>query len=145
MTWRLANSLTTLREQVDKRSPHRDRASDGTIGDTAHASRVSDHNPNSHDVVQAWDCTHDPRGRSIRYRCSGRWLATRLRRHRDGRLKYVIWNGRMFSSYPIDGYPAWAWRPYTGADPHTNHVHISVQDEPRLYDNARPWKLGIRR
>jgi hypothetical protein len=34
---------------------------------------------------------------------------------------YIIWNKRIWSSYR----QAEGWRPYTGYDPHTSHMHIS--------------------
>ena len=37
-------------------------------------------------------------------------------------VQYVIWNHRIWGSYDA----ASGWRPYTGADPHTSHVHISL-------------------
>lgn len=36
-------------------------------------------------------------------------------------VMYVIWNKRIWSTYRR----AEGWRPYTGADPHTSHIHIS--------------------
>ncbi|MQB02542.1 MAG: hypothetical protein GEU78_20460, partial [Actinobacteria bacterium] len=66
MAWRVARSLLTLRDQVDAAAPNRSKRSDGTIGDAAHASRSSDHNPWVKDgatgVVTAIDLTHDPAG-----------------------------------------------------------------------------------
>lgn len=36
-------------------------------------------------------------------------------------VMYIIWNGRTWSAYrPNDG-----WTRYTGADPHTDHIHFS--------------------
>ena len=45
MSWRLANSIKTLLDQVNAMVPHRRKDSDGGIGDEAHAARTSDHNP----------------------------------------------------------------------------------------------------
>ena len=60
MAWRLARSLDTFGMQMDALWPNRSKVSDGTIGDTAHSHRKSDHNPNSAGVVTARDVTHDP-------------------------------------------------------------------------------------
>ncbi|MDX6273939.1 MAG: hypothetical protein QOJ92_1149 [Frankiales bacterium] len=37
-------------------------------------------------------------------------------------VMYVIWNRQIWSAYNASA----GWRPYTGADPHTSHVHISL-------------------
>lgn len=58
--------------------------------------------------------------------CDADWLVEQLRLRQDPRIKYVIAERRMYSSYPARGYPAWTWRPYTGSNPHSKHVHISV-------------------
>ena len=42
---------------------------------------------------------------------------------------------------PIGGAAAWAWRPYTGKNPHNKHVHISVRPEKEFYDLKGPWSL----
>jgi hypothetical protein len=37
-------------------------------------------------------------------------------------VMYVIWNHKIWSSYNAGA----GWRPYTGPDPHTGHMHISL-------------------
>ena len=125
--WRLAGSLVKLREQINARWPNRSKASDGTIGDTAHAATVSDHNPNAAGVVTAFDITHDPvNGVDIDR------LSDMLAASRDPRIKYLIANGLIL--VPADF--GWTWQPYSGADPHTNHLHVSVYGD---YDNQAEW------
>ena len=131
--WRLAKSLHTLREQVDKAYPQRKKTHDGTIGDAAHASRPSDHNPNImddiHGVVSALDITHDPK------HCDAHALAEHLRTTKDPRIKYIISNARICSP------PGFAWRKYTGSNPHKSHIHISVKGDKRHYDSMARWVL----
>lgn len=145
--WRLAGALVELRAEVDARWPHRDRSSDGTIGDTSHAGGPSDHNPNAAGVVCALDIdvdldgsndSHDPADMGV--------LTERLRASRDPRLKYVIWRGLIFSSYPVSGHPAWDWRLYHGADFHSSHCHVSVGHGPDgqstgNYDDSASWGI----
>lgn len=134
MAWRLARSLETLREQINARAPDRDKSSDGAIGDEAHASRSSDHNPWVRDgamgVVTAIDVTHDP----VRGVNAGA-LAETLRASGDPRIKYIISNRRIANS----GQP---WRAYSGANPHDKHFHVSVRPEKSRYDSIAPWNLG---
>lgn len=134
MAWRLANSLDQLRKQVNSTWPNRSKASDGTIGDTAHSARASDHNPNSAGVVQALDITHDPAGG-----CDAGKLAELLRLSKDPRIKYIISNKRIAASYATNGALPWAWRPYAGTNPHNKHCHVSVMDDATYYDSIRPW------
>lgn len=135
MGWRLAKSLEVLRKQVNAAAPKRDKSNDGTIGDTAHSSRKSDHNPNKSSVVQALDITHDPKNGMDSYA-----LAEAMRLSQDKRIKYVISNGRIFSSTE----KPWVWRKYSGANKHSVHVHISVSDQPAFYDNESPWDIGLK-
>ena len=37
-------------------------------------------------------------------------------------IMYMIWNHRMFRMYDVDR----GWAPYSGSNPHTDHVHISL-------------------
>lgn len=132
MTWRLAKSLTRLREQVNLRWPERSKQSDGSVGDTSHAARPSDHNPDANGVVKAIDITHDPANGFNSYKFAD-WLMIA----RDSRIKYVISNSRIASG--SDGPQPWVWRKYTGANKHDHHVHISVKADPVVYDNGRDW------
>ena len=58
--WRLAPSLIALEDEVNRIWPRRSQASDGSIGDSAHRHRKSDHNP-AGGWVTAIDLTNDPR------------------------------------------------------------------------------------
>jgi hypothetical protein len=139
--WRIAKSLLALREQVNQKAPGRSKVSDGTIGDAAHASRSSDHNPWVTDgnvgVVTALDITHDPA-----HGCDAGALAEAIRGSRDSRVKYIIWNRRISNPLPLDGQPPWAWRPYKGTNPHNKHCHISVKPEKSSYDSVASWTIG---
>lgn len=134
MAWRLAGSLVTLRAQINAEWPARSRRSDGTIGDSSHAARASDHNPNAQGVVTAFDCTHDPASGADMH-----LVAEDLRESRDPRLEYVIFYGRMFASYRTAARAPWTWGPYTGSNPHTSHMHVSVTG---LYDRTDEWQIG---
>jgi hypothetical protein len=136
MAWRQATSLITLRTQINTMWPNRSRASDGGIGDATHQAEgsASYHNPwiqnNGVGVVTAYDFTHDPdNGADMQY------LADVLLFNEDARVKYVIWNRRIWVA------PFQAWQRYNGSDPHTNHLHISVATDPNLYDDASTWNL----
>jgi len=138
--WRVARSLTTLRDQVNAAHPRRDKASDGTIGDARHAAQVSDHNPDAYGVVRALDLDHDPEGKTYADKLDAHELADVLVASRDPRIKYIISRGRIARSYPKNGKPAYAWDRYTGSDPHTSHVHISVVGTS-LADRTNPWQI----
>lgn len=140
MSYRLAKSLEKLRAQINEAAPKRSIVSDGWIGDAAHASRDSDHNPwikeGKTGVVSALDITHDPAGGVNSYA-----LAQSLIDSRDPRIKYIISNGRIASG--VDGPSPWQWRPYGGSNPHTRHVHISVRATKDQYDSETPWRFAM--
>lgn len=41
-------------------------------------------------------------------------------------VMYVIWDRRAWEAYRADETPGSGWRSYTGASPHTDHVHVSL-------------------
>lgn len=143
MTWRDARSIDVLKTEIDTAYPGRSTASDGTIGDAAHASRESDHNPwvvfGGVGIVRARDVTHDPDNG-----CDCDVLAERvaaliaLGAHpalRHG--AYVIRNRRIFSFDRRDE----GWRTYTGSNPHEKHMHVSVSLDPTGFDSTAPWGI----
>jgi|SRR5881392_3700571 len=133
MSWRLAESLKKLREQINAEFPGRDKSSDGSVGDLSHQARKSDHNPNSHGVVTAIDVDRD-----FGHGKDGRDLVNALQASRDARIKYIIFERQITVSGDIS-----KWKPYHGANAHNHHVHISVSADPKLYDDAKPWNLNF--
>lgn len=139
MAWRTAHALDTLRAEINQRWPGRSKVSDGTIGDAAHASRTSDHNPwiqvNGVGVVRAFDCTAvgiDPDAYAEHLRSLGK--------AGDPRLVpggYVIWNKRIASERQ-----GWAWRRYTGSNGHTHHIHLSLTTKPSGFDSRASWGIS---
>lgn len=132
---RLAYSLDKLRSQVNTAYPNRNKASDGWIADTAHSLRASDHNPNAAGVVCGLDLTNDPAV------FDAHATADRLRVHRHPDLKYIISNRRIAGAWS-----GWAWEPYSGINPHTKHIHISVGvgsdgQSRQPYDDTDNWYI----
>jgi hypothetical protein len=126
---RAAHSLDVLLGQLNALAPSRNKASDGWIGDADHQNRTSDHNPwyppPNGGIVTARDYTHDPA------RLNMQWVADTLVNHRDPRIKYIIWNRRIWQADT-------GWRAYSGANPHTSHLHLSVVASP-ANDSTTPW------
>lgn len=116
-----APTLRALWDEVRARWPGRTRF-DGIMGDQAHQARKSDHNDgNAIDLGIIPE--RDPLGGQI---------AEMLLR--DPRCKYVIWNRRIWT-------PDRGWHAYTGASPHTEHVHLSIYATAR--DDMRPWLTTV--
>jgi len=125
---KLVAGAVTLRDQINKKWPKRDRRSDGWIGDLAHQNRSSDHNPDARGYVHALDIDHNMgAGEDRRSGANAQKLADELiayaRRGTPGseRLKYVIYNNQIASGTYKDRY--WVWR--KGNYGHTQHIHIS--------------------
>lgn len=137
MSWRMAKSLDTLLAQINALSPNRDKSSDGGIGDATHSASVSDHNPDSRGIVCARDFTNDPA-----HGMASEELAVALLASRDPRIRYIISNRKIAASYATGGQPAWAWRPYSGKNPHNHHVHVSVVSAKA--DDTEPWVFDLK-
>jgi hypothetical protein len=131
--WKLAPSLVAYVKEADRYYPQRDRSSDGSIGDLAHQARGSDHNP-AGGLVHAVDLDEDlAPGLDLKA------FAEKLRRGRDPRVKYVIYEGRMFSSYATVARAAWAWGPYSGTNAHLHHLHLSILDTYAAEHDLSAW------
>ncbi len=108
------------------RFPNRSRASDGIMGDAAHQRRRSDHN-----MGNAFDLTHDPTN-GVDCNALSRLVIS------DERVTYVIWNRQIYNrSRAGEG-----WRPYSGSNPHTHHMHVSIQSGARNNLAAWAWSPG---
>jgi hypothetical protein len=144
--WRVAKSLLVLRDQIKAAYPG--TPNPGFIGDAAHASRDSDHNPwvddpaSSLNVVTAGDWYKD-----LEAGFSSAGFAEILRLRRDPRIKYVISERRIFRSYgkTVNGkyYAPFTWAPYPGDNPHTGHTHVSVLADKAQYDDTRRWLITV--
>ena len=121
----IARSIWRLREQVNAAYPNRSKASDGIWPSAAHTRA----NPTSdHELGNAFDITADlGNGRRVQE------LFDALKANNDPRLKYIIHNGRIYSHSRGD-------RIYTGANPHTSHMHVSVYETDR--DDGSDWQLS---
>lgn len=118
--------------QATVRWPGRSTASDGICASSSHTKAYG---VGDHDYGNAWDLTHDP-GHGVD--CNA--IAAGIVARKDPRVKYIIWNRRIVGSYATQGQPPWAWRPYNGSNPHTSHVHVSIQENAR--DNTADWFGG---
>jgi hypothetical protein len=138
VAWRVAKCLLVARDQMQARHPG--TPNPGFIGDDAHASRTSDHNPwvddpaSSVNVVTAGDFYHRPQ-----LGFDAGKFAEQLKASGDPRIKYVIWNRRIWSRARASE----GWRPYNGTNPHTGHCHLSVSSSKSLYDSTRSWNLPV--
>lgn len=132
MTWQVAPSIRAMFTEANAIAPNRSKASDGTIGDAAHAARDSDHNPGARNLVHAGDLTHDPVGGFDAHA-----YLERLRRQQDRRVKYLISRGRIAG--PGTSHGGWEWHAYTGTNRHDKHGHVSIWSTVAAETDTRPW------
>lgn len=115
-------AIAVLR-QATAISPSRKKASDGLLPSAAHIHQ----NPNSdHNTGYAVDLTDDPKNGID---CND--IFEKLKE--DKRVKYLIFKGKIWSKDKA----RLGNRPYTGSNPHTKHLHISINDG--YGDDTSPW------
>jgi hypothetical protein len=122
----LCEAGVTLRDQVNRAYPDRDKRSDGWVADQRHmSSGKSDHIPNltRGAVVSAIDLDRDlhgvPKPDDMPYLADQLRLLAKSKKD-SGRIAYLIFDG--FIASPKK---SWAWRKYVGANQHNHHMHIS--------------------
>ena len=135
--WTLAACLRVLASQIEALHPSR-HAADGTVASKTHDANnpSSDHRPKPYSgkgTVRALDAGETTENDAFK-------MAEAIRVSRDPRVKYVIHEGRLFSSYASGGIPPFTWRTYTGPNPHGNHFHISTLEGQD--NNQTAWKIG---
>jgi hypothetical protein len=145
--WVLIPSLKALFAEFNRIAPARDHASDGSIGDTAHQHEVSDHNPDEtgsvpiHDAdhvneVHAIDVDSNLNQSDLTMEKVVQFLLGRCRSGAEKRLRYIIWNRRIWEASN-----GWKQRAYTGASPHTEHAHFSASYTSKLEASTASWHL----
>lgn len=144
--WRLAKSVTVLRDEANATNPGRDKSSDGTIGDSRHAGGGpgtaewddSDHNPwlvvSDLGVVRALDLDTDGLDLAAAFE-RGRQLAA------AGRLPQVTGGGYFILFGRITAPDFSEWRAYKGTDPHVTHGHVSTSTQAARFDSTASWGI----
>lgn len=131
---RVAPSCLAVLQEANRLFPNRSKASDGTVGDARHRASISDHNPTAEGWVTAVDLTHDPA-----HGCDAHQWVRDVANRRDPRVKYLISQGQICSSYAARGFLPWTWRPYSGSNRHDRHAHVSVHDTPTSRNDTSSW------
>lgn len=124
MTCTPAPTCRAALTEATHRWPGRRVTSDGICASAAHHTQ----NPTSdHELGNAFDLSHDPDHGVDTYH-----LADLMRLHPDPRVKYVISNSRIWNPAISS-----AWRAYSGVNPHTHHMHVSIK--PTARNDLAPW------
>lgn len=139
--------LVRLFDEFDMIAPSRDHASDGDIGNTAHQAEVSDHNDDEvgkvpiHDAdhiheIHAIDVDNNLNESDLTMEKCVQFLLTRCRSGAEKRLRYIIYNRRIWSASS-----GWVQKTYTGASAHTEHAHFSASYVTALEASTASWHL----
>lgn len=131
MSWRVAPCLDQLLKEVNARWPNRSKYSDGSIGDSAHQSRPSDHNV-SNGIVHARDLTHD-----LAHGADMQIVWNTIVTNKDVRLKYMIFKGKIMSG-PAGPSP-FVSRSYSGSNGHYHHIHVSCRYGATYENDVGQW------
>jgi Glycosyl hydrolases family 25 len=133
MAWTLIPAAKSLFKEFNLLAPKRDKASDGAVGNLAHQEGTSDHNPDETgntgsasdtdkiNEVHAIDVDNSgpwPTGKNMEW--SVQTILSRCRAKTEKRLRYVIYNKRIWSASN-----GWKQAGYSGANPHDHHAHFS--------------------
>ena len=135
--WSTSPALNALMDEIERAYPA-GHPTDGTVASRTHDQNNprSDHRPYPYTgtgIVNAVDAGENVEDDAMA-------IAEAIRKSKDPRVKYVIHERRLFSSYNHANGPAWTWRPYSGSS-HLNHVHVSILRSKQT--DPRPWNLDL--
>lgn len=113
----------SLLKEATKRWPKRAKASDGLLPSAAHlaASPNSDHN-----TGHAVDLTHDPKSGVDCHELFQKFKE-------DKRVAYLIFDSKIWSRARASE----GDRRYTGSNPHSKHLHVSI--DPKHDKDTSTW------
>lgn len=146
----LVPCLVALRREFDLVNPQRDHASDGWIGNRAHALQVSDHNGDESGRTPYEDADLVDEVHGLDIDDTGPWpysgwfddkvnhIVAEHRAGRDNRLQNVIRNGRIASRSW-----GWEWRTYEGQNGHFEHAHFSARYTTEQESDTSPWGVHV--
>jgi hypothetical protein len=145
--WVLVKSLAHVRTQFNTAFPNRDKTSDGSIGDQAHQTSLSGHNPDEEghsettdadtvNEVRAIDVDADLRKADVTMEMVVQHLVTLCRTGKVTFLRYIIFNGRIWKKSA-----GWVTQAYKGKNKHDKHAHLSCEPDTAS-ENATP-DLGL--
>jgi hypothetical protein len=147
-SWVLVPCLRQLFTEFDQVAPRRAEESDGAVGDTAHSQTSSDHNPDETgnvpirdadkiNEVHAIDVTANLNSPDLTMERVVQFLVGRCRSGAEKRLRYIIFNRRVWSATSD-----WVQKAYTGSSPHTEHAHFSASYTSSLEASTASWHLA---
>jgi hypothetical protein len=149
-SWVLVPSAVQLRDEFNDLRPNRDKASDGSVGDTAHQGNSSNHNPDesgntphedsdSKNEVHAIDVDKDldPHDSGLMQRIIDEVLLPRVRSGEEDRLIEIIYNRHCW--YKSSG---WNKKDYTGSNPHDKHAHFGFSYDSGHEADTSSWHLS---
>jgi hypothetical protein len=147
--WILVPCLVQLRTEFNRIAPDRDKTTDGSIGDTAHAAggnsdhlpdeefdALHDHDADSKNEVHAIDMDKDLRVPGLTMERVVQHLVNRCRAGAERRLTYIIYNRRIWSASR-----GWVQRTYAGSNPHDKHAHFSASYTTARESDTSSWHL----
>lgn len=156
-SWILVPCLVKLKSEFNAIAPDRDKSSDGSVGDAAHQDSQSDHNPDETgnvpirdadrvNEVHAIDVDVDLRVPGLRWQKGNfawtgmeavvQFLLDRCRSGAETRLRYIIFNRRIWSASN-----SWRQQSYTGRNPHDHHAHFSASYTTIHEASTASWHL----
>lgn len=123
----LAPSLDRLFDEINNRWPNRDRRTDGWYRPPSVGKSVG-HNRGARGLVHAIDVDDD--GIDENFIMSHIYKGGNV-------LRYWIWNRKIY--HRRDG---WQPRPYSGPSPHTDHMHIEIDQTVSAEQYKGHWGIA---